>query len=69
MKLWDLLHGIPLLGEVPDQDIEITSISYDTRTLSPGALFVALPGARTDGAQYIQEAMEKGAAAVLCEQV
>ena len=68
MKLWDLLHGIPLLGEVPDQDIEITSISYDTRTLSPGALFVALPGARTDGAQYIQEAMEKGAAAVLCEQ-
>ena len=67
MKLWNLLHGVPLAGEYPDQDVEITSISYDTRTLEPGALFVALPGAREDGADYIREALEKGAAAVLGE--
>ena len=67
MKLWNLLHGVPLAGEYPDQDMEITSISYDTRTLEPGALFVALPGARADGADYIREALEKGAAAVLGE--
>ena len=67
MKLWNLLHGVPLAGEYPNQDMEITSISYDTRTLEPGALFVALPGAREDGADYIREALEKGAAAVLGE--
>ena len=67
MKLWNLLHGVPLMGEHFTEDMEISSLSYDTRTLEPGALFVALPGARTDGARFIREALEKGAAAVLCE--
>ena len=67
MKLWNLLHGVPLAGEHFTEDMEISSLSYDTRTLEPGALFVALPGARTDGARFIREALEKGAAAVLCE--
>ena len=67
MKLWNLLHGVPLTGEHFTEDMEISSLSYDTRTMEPGALFVALPGARTDGARFIQEALEKGAAAVLCE--
>ena len=43
------------------------SLSYDSRTLEPGALFVALPGAKTDGSRFIDQAMERGAAAVLCE--
>ena len=67
MKLWNLLHGVPLTGEHFTEDMEISSLSYDTRTLEPGALFVALPGAKTDGARFIREALEKGAAAVLCE--
>ena len=67
MKLWNLLHGVPLTGECLKQDMEISSLSYDTRTLEPGALFVALPGTKTDGARFIREALEKGAAAVLCE--
>ena len=67
MKLWNLLHGVPLMGENFPLDMEITSISYDTRTLAPGALFLALPGAKTDGAQFIPEALAKGAAAILCE--
>ena len=67
MKLWNLLHGVPLTGEHFTEDMEISSLSYDTRTLEPGALFVALPGVKTDGARFIREALEKGAAAVLCE--
>ena len=66
MKLWQLLAGVPLTGEPYFQEMEITSISYDTRTLLPGALFVALPGAKTDGSLYIDEALAKGAAAVVC---
>ena len=68
MILRELLAGVPLTGGSPDLDMEISSISYDTRTICPGALFVALSGDKTDGHRFIQEAVEKGAAAVLCEE-
>ena len=67
MILRELLAGVPLTGGNLNLDMEISSISYDTRTLVPGALFVALFGDKTDGHLYIQIALEKGAAAVLCE--
>ena len=66
MKLRDLLAGVPLTGGEVNLDMEIFSISYDSRTLCPGALFVALPGAKTDGHRYLDAALEKGAAAVVC---
>lgn len=67
MKLRDLLAGVPLSGVCTGLDMEICSISYDTRTLEPGALFVALPGEKTDGHRYIAQAIERGAVAVLCQ--
>lgn len=48
------------------QDLDITSIAWDTRRLEPGALFFAIPGFKTDGGLYIDEAFAKGAAAVVC---
>ena len=66
MKLCDLLAGVPLTGGEVNPNMEIFSISYDSRTLEPGALFVAMPGAKTDGQRYIDAALKKGAAAVLC---
>ena len=38
MKLRKLLAGVPLTEENFDGDMEITSLSYDSRTLEPGAL-------------------------------
>ncbi len=67
MKLRDLLAGVPLVGEKSDLDMEISSISYDSRTLAPGALFVAMSGDKTDGHRYIKAALDRGAAAVLCQ--
>jgi len=67
MKLRDLLIGVPLAGEYTEPELEISSISWDSRTVRPGALFVALPENRTNGKNYIAEAMERGAAAVLCQ--
>ena len=67
MILRDLLAGVPLTGEGAALDMEISSISYDTRTIQSGALFVALSGGKTDGHLYIRTALEKGAAAVLCQ--
>ena len=47
-------------------NLEFLGASNDTRTIQPGQLFLALKGAR-DGHDYIPMALEKGAAAVLCE--
>src|SRR6185369_8904198 len=40
-----------------DQSVTISGVNADSRTVAPGALFVALPGTRTDGARYVAEAI------------
>ena len=47
------------------KDITFLGACNDTRKILPGQLFVALQGAR-DGNDFVQDAMEKGAAAALC---
>ncbi len=46
-------------------DARIETVSTDTRTLSAGSLFVALVGERFDGHDYLDEAIARGACAVL----
>ena len=67
MKLQDLLRDIPVLSTTADPQMEITGVSYDSRTTKPGDLFVAMTGFATDGHAYIGKAVAAGAAAVLCE--
>ena len=66
MRLNRLLAGVALT-ERRAGDVECSGICYDTRTMKPGCLFVALPGYKTDGHRYIAQALERGAAAVLCQ--
>jgi UDP-N-acetylmuramoyl-tripeptide--D-alanyl-D-alanine ligase len=47
------------------EDVEVTSVAIDSREVMPGALFVALPGERTDGGRFVPEAFANGAAGVL----
>jgi UDP-N-acetylmuramoyl-tripeptide--D-alanyl-D-alanine ligase len=47
-----------------DPDVAVTSYSIDTRTLAPGALFVALRAER-DGHDFVGDALDRGAAAAL----
>ena len=65
MKLADLTRDLPVEKTFPGNP-EITGLTCDTRTLRPGNLFAALPGTRADGNDYIQTALDRGAAAVLC---
>lgn len=67
MRLNALLEGTGCTGPIPE-DVEIRGISYDTRTIKPGELFVALRGYKTDGHKYIEQAREKKAAAVVAEE-
>jgi len=48
-------------------DPVIRGISYDSRHVAPGDLFVALRGAVSDGHVYLQQAVDLGAAALLLE--
>lgn len=68
MKLRDLLAGIPHVGEWYDVDMEINSISGDSRQTARGGLFAAMRGETFNGHDYISSALERGAAAILCEQ-
>ncbi len=45
--------------------LPITGLTADSRAVQPGFLFAALPGVKTDGARFIAEAVQKGAAAIL----
>lgn len=67
MRLDALLEGTGCSGGELE-NVEVSGISYDTRTLKPGELFVALRGYRTDGHRYIEEAWSKGAAAIVAEE-
>ena len=48
-------------------DVTVTGVSIDTRTLRKGDLFVALKGAHSNGHAHIEQAFEKGAAAVMVD--
>ena len=51
-----------------DQDVEIHGLQTDSRYVRPGDLFIALRGFSVDGHDYVEEAVGKGAAAVLVEE-
>src|SRR6266540_6714675 len=56
----------PLRVEGP-LDREVAGIAYDSRRVAPGMVFVAIPGQRTDGHDYISTAIDRGATAIICE--
>ncbi|HEY9084468.1 MAG TPA: UDP-N-acetylmuramyl-tripeptide synthetase, partial [Candidatus Tyrphobacter sp.] len=47
--------------------VSIDSIAIDSRRVAPGALFVAMRGERVDGRDFVAQALERGAAAVVVE--
>ena len=67
MQLSALLEGIEILACTADKTLEVTGVSYDSRKVQPGELFVAVTGFAADGHKYIPMAAAKGALAVLCE--
>ncbi len=65
MKLKELLRGISVLESTADMELDIGSIFYDSRKVTPGSLFVAVSGFAADGNRFIPMALEKGAAVVV----
>lgn len=68
-RLKDILHGIPVTEVYGSLELMISMVSFDSRRVKDGALFVAVKGTRVDGARFIGDAVAVGAAAVMCEEL
>ena len=69
MILSELLKAIQPVSVVGNTEVEIKEVNIDSRKVSQGHLFMAMRGTQTDGHAYIPGAIEKGAVAVLCEDI
>jgi UDP-N-acetylmuramoyl-L-alanyl-D-glutamate--2,6-diaminopimelate ligase len=68
MELEQLVRQLrdPIMTGSPDR--RITSLCYDSREASPGSLFVAIRGNVVDGHGFIEQAIERGAIAIVSEE-
>lgn len=56
-------------GQLHGNDSNISSVTIDSRQIKPGDLFIAINGPRFDGHHYIEQAVSKGASAIISEQL
>ena len=68
MKLNDIIKGIDckVIGDVEQ---EVKDLHFDSRKVTAGTLFVAQPGTKVDGHDFIGKAVNQGAVALVCERV
>ena len=66
MTLRDLLHGVTA---TPIAAVPIAGVSCHSKQVRSGDLFVAMPGSAADGHSFIEEAIARGAAAVVAERL
>ena len=63
-----LLRALPTARLEGSGATEITGLAYDSRAVQPGHLFFALPGTKTDGGLFLEDALRRGAVAAAHEQ-
>jgi UDP-N-acetylmuramoyl-L-alanyl-D-glutamate--2,6-diaminopimelate ligase len=64
MKLQKLLAGAEIMQILGPSAVEIQSVAYDSRKVTPGALFFALRGEKLEGTKFVEDALRRGALAV-----
>lgn len=67
MNLQSIIKGLAISDRRGRFDAEVTGITADSRTVRPGDVFVAVRGTQQDGHRFIQDAVDRGAAAVIAE--
>jgi UDP-N-acetylmuramoyl-L-alanyl-D-glutamate--2,6-diaminopimelate ligase len=70
MKLLkDILYGVRIGDVIGSTNVAIESLTMDSRKVGSFSLFVAVKGTQTDGHEYIAQSVERGAVAVICEEI
>lgn len=67
MILSELIKGVETLQVIGATDKEVTGIQFDSRKVEAGHLFVAQSGTAVDGHTFIDQCIEKGAVAIVCQ--
>ncbi|MBQ3246801.1 MAG: UDP-N-acetylmuramoyl-L-alanyl-D-glutamate--2,6-diaminopimelate ligase [Alistipes sp.] len=68
-RLQDIIASVEVLQVVGDLQTEIVALNYDSRRVAAGDCFFAVVGVQSDGHNYIPQAVERGACAVVCERL
>lgn len=69
MNLRELLYKITINSVIGDTNVSINEIHFDSRNVGFNDCFVAINGTLSDGHNYIMNAVNQGALAVICEQM
>ncbi len=68
-ELGNILEVVEIIKTVGKTNGIISGITFDSRAVAPGYLFVATKGTHVDGHNYITKAIESGALAIVCETI
>ncbi|MBO5875131.1 MAG: UDP-N-acetylmuramoyl-L-alanyl-D-glutamate--2,6-diaminopimelate ligase [Alistipes sp.] len=68
-RLYDIIASVEVVSLVGDAQVEISALNYDSRRVAEGDCFFAVVGVQSDGHNYIPQAVERGARAVVCERL
>jgi UDP-N-acetylmuramoyl-L-alanyl-D-glutamate--2,6-diaminopimelate ligase len=69
MKISEILVNCNLMEIEGNKDLDILSLTFDSRKVEKGSLFFAVRGTQVDGHDYIDKAVKKGATAIVCEKM
>lgn len=67
MQLGDLIRNVELSVAAESLEADISGIAYDSRQVGNGYLFAAIRGTRTDGNRFVDQAVQRGAGAILSQ--
>ena len=68
-KLNNILTHSSIIEHKGNLEVEVKSVGIDSRKVESGQVFFAIPGTQVDGHQFIPQAVEAGAAAIVCERI
>ena len=67
MKLEKVTYQLPIIQSVGDLSTDFNNIHFDSRKVEENDMFVAVVGSVSNGHDYIEKAIEKGASVIICE--
>lgn len=68
-SLQNILYKVRNTALIGSTEVEVNGLTMDSRQVEPGNAFIAVKGVHTDGHHFIETAIEKGAVAIICEQI
>lgn len=68
MNLEQILNKIPVVEIIGNQNREISGLTFDSRKATEDTVYVAIKGTVSDGHDFIESAIEKGARTIICEE-